>query len=495
MDLDSRRPCPDFRSSLKMRHPHIEEANDGTVAVVCAECATVQEVAESSARFVCKSCAMRWGFRLCPLCGRPFIEAGSGGSRRGRGVWCPHCQERSHIPLFRRDLTPTTAGAWLADFDEDDSDEDEDDPRDYGIDGKDSDVTEPPLIPESLFVADELSKLADLRDRGVLSQEEFDIQKSHLIGATTFGTPSPSPLASGAVPNAVLPLAPARPIHIPTPSAHEAKSGIGQHGNVVFVQPLGNGFAITALVCGIIGAVVGLIPILAVPALIMGILALVFGIAGWKRANKLRAKKGIAVAGVVLGVLAVTLSIVGFVIVHHAFSSLDHAINSSVGNSKSTVPHAPGRTATTQPIAEVGAKLTTRDGATVQVFSYGTFVRPIPPGLAQGGVLPQEEQGIDVQGCASMTGSATSFNPLYFTLKMTDNTTAPVELGAVDRQIDSSDQSAGSCVRGAVGFQVPDGEIPAEVIFQPPGVENALRWSVNPGRFPVLHGGLKQVSP
>ncbi len=32
-------------------------------------------------------------------------------------------------------------------------------------------------------VAEELSKLADLRDRGVLTQDEFDAQKQRLLGA------------------------------------------------------------------------------------------------------------------------------------------------------------------------------------------------------------------------------------------------------------------------------------------------------------------------
>lgn len=46
----------------------------------------------------------------------------------------------------------------------------------FGGNSKDS------LVAPSAFVADELSKLADLRDRGVLTDEEFAAQKAKLLG-------------------------------------------------------------------------------------------------------------------------------------------------------------------------------------------------------------------------------------------------------------------------------------------------------------------------
>ena len=90
---------------------------------------------------------------------------------------------------------------------------------------------------------------------------------------------------------------------------------------VVVVAKTGNGMAVAALTLGIIGALVGLIPILAVPALICGLLALVFGFVGLSIAkNPLRSGKGMAIAGIILGTAAVALAIVGFVIVNNAFS-------------------------------------------------------------------------------------------------------------------------------------------------------------------------------
>lgn len=76
---------------------------------------------------------------------------------------------------------------------------------------------------------------------------------------------------------------------------------------------------VAAFVCALIGVVIGLIPILALPALVLGVLGVVFGLVAWKRAVRQRTAKGLAIAGFILGLLAFGLSIIGFVIVANAF--------------------------------------------------------------------------------------------------------------------------------------------------------------------------------
>lgn len=72
----------------------------------------------------------------------------------------------------------------------------------------------------------------------------------------------------------------------------------------------GNGLAVAALVLGILGAVLCLIPIVNVFALILGIIALPLGIVGWVGAKKgARSGLGISIAGTVLA----GLTIFGFV--------------------------------------------------------------------------------------------------------------------------------------------------------------------------------------
>jgi hypothetical protein len=89
-----------------------------------------------------------------------------------------------------------------------------------------------------------------------------------------------------------------------------------------------NGFAVTALVCGIGGALLGLIPILSIPALIAGVVALVFGLVGRGRVKRLGVTgKGMATAGVILGSIAIVLGIIGFVIVQNAFDELENDLD------------------------------------------------------------------------------------------------------------------------------------------------------------------------
>ena len=80
--------------------------------------------------------------------------------------------------------------------------------------------------------------------------------------------------------------------------------------------------AVSGMVLGIVGVIFGLIPILAVPALICGALALIFGGVGLNavRTDPRRAGKGMAIAGIALGAVAVILAIAGFVIVANAFN-------------------------------------------------------------------------------------------------------------------------------------------------------------------------------
>lgn len=84
-----------------------------------------------------------------------------------------------------------------------------------------------------------------------------------------------------------------------------------------------NGMAVAALVLGIIGAVFGLIPITFFIALICGVLALIFGIVGWRKANRGAERKGMAIAGLVLSLVALGLGVLGANIVGDVADELD----------------------------------------------------------------------------------------------------------------------------------------------------------------------------
>ena len=89
---------------------------------------------------------------------------------------------------------------------------------------------------------------------------------------------------------------------------------------VMYVQQRSNnGMGVAAFVCALIGVVIGLVPFLALPALVLGVLGVVFGLVAWNRAERQQTTKGLAIAGFILGLLAFGLSIIGFVIVANAF--------------------------------------------------------------------------------------------------------------------------------------------------------------------------------
>lgn len=95
------------------------------------------------------------------------------------------------------------------------------------------------------------------------------------------------------------------------------------------------GSAVTSLVAGIIGSVMGLIPILSIISFPAAVVAIVCGLIARKRAM---GKWGIA-----LGVLALVLAIISFVIVQKALSDFGHctdAVSNDLQNSTDTADAA-----------------------------------------------------------------------------------------------------------------------------------------------------------
>jgi len=74
---------------------------------------------------------------------------------------------------------------------------------------------------------------------------------------------------------------------------------------VYIQQPKTSGFAVTALVTGIIGLVFSWVPVL---DLILAIVAITFGSLGWHYASsKGLAGKGMAIAGLTMGIITVVI--------------------------------------------------------------------------------------------------------------------------------------------------------------------------------------------
>ncbi|GAA4916376.1 DUF4352 domain-containing protein [Streptomyces coeruleoprunus] len=102
------------------------------------------------------------------------------------------------------------------------------------------------------------------------------------------------------------------------------------------VGPARNGLGIAALVLGIIGTVSGFIPLFFWLAGILGLIALILGLAGRGRAKRGEAtNKGVALTGALLGLAALILSVVGAVI---TFKAVDDAVTDIKKELNSTAP-------------------------------------------------------------------------------------------------------------------------------------------------------------
>ncbi|MEE1005981.1 MAG: DUF4190 domain-containing protein [Acutalibacteraceae bacterium] len=74
-----------------------------------------------------------------------------------------------------------------------------------------------------------------------------------------------------------------------------------------------NGMAIAALVCGILGIVGSFIPVIAYFTTVLAILGIIFGAKGKKQADLTNSGKGIATAGLVLGIIGTVFGLVGVI--------------------------------------------------------------------------------------------------------------------------------------------------------------------------------------
>jgi hypothetical protein len=92
-----------------------------------------------------------------------------------------------------------------------------------------------------------------------------------------------------------------------------------------------------AFICGVFGAVIGLIPLLGILAIPLGLIAFVLGLMGWRRKPQ-RAK--LARVSTVLGIAAIALGIIGIVIVNDAFDELEEVFDTNLDESPSSPAEA-----------------------------------------------------------------------------------------------------------------------------------------------------------
>ncbi len=85
------------------------------------------------------------------------------------------------------------------------------------------------------------------------------------------------------------------------------------------------GMSIAALVCGILGIVGSFIPVVGYFTLVLAILGIIFGAKGMKKAKSTNQGKGLAVAGLVLGIVGTSFAVIGILCVACAAAAVGSA--------------------------------------------------------------------------------------------------------------------------------------------------------------------------
>jgi hypothetical protein len=145
-------------------------------------------------------------------------------------------------------------------------------------------------------------------------------------------------------------------------------------------QPHRNGFGITALVAGLVGICISLIPLFGLGAIIAGIIAVIFGLLGFDRARRgIATNTKMAITGTIAGLVAGALGICGLVIVDNAFSDLGNSLKGAAPSvAAPAAPAAPasGNDSGGQDQSTTGAfgqTITWPDGVAVSVSKPETY--------------------------------------------------------------------------------------------------------------------------
>ena len=112
-------------------------------------------------------------------------------------------------------------------------------------------------------------------------------------------------------------------------------------GHHLTAAPMRNGLGVAALACGLTGILLGQVPLLFIGSGALGVLAIVFGIIGIRRARRGQASnRAMAVTGLVTGVVAFGLAIWGAVIIMSGLNTfsgeLDHLDHGTAAPAQAT---------------------------------------------------------------------------------------------------------------------------------------------------------------
>ena len=115
---------------------------------------------------------------------------------------------------------------------------------------------------------------------------------------------------------------PAQPGPVPGPPPEASPYGYAPQQTIIYGRQ-GNGIGIAAGVCGIVSVALCWIPFVDYVSIILGALAVVFGVIGVRIANRTGgAGKGMAVTGIVCGIVGLAIAIIFLLLIYALVSSV-----------------------------------------------------------------------------------------------------------------------------------------------------------------------------
>ncbi|WP_405390348.1 DUF4352 domain-containing protein [Streptomyces sp. NBC_01102] len=252
-------------------------------------------------------------------------------------------------------------------------------------------------------------------------------------------------------------------------------------GQVPGLRPARNGLGISALVLGIIGTVSGLIPLLFWLAGILGVIALILGLAGRGRAKRGEASnKGVATFGAVLGLVSLILSVVGAVL---TFKAVDDVVNDiskeTQGSSASAKPGSTeddkkGDAAKDAPASEDEPAAETLEGRDTAVYDDGLEVTV----SAAAAYTPDAYAAGHTKGNDAYKVSVVIENK---TKEKFDSALVSVDARAGEDGVDAEQVFDGKVGTGFTGTVLPGKKITVQFAFDAPADAKKLTVEVSPG--------------
>ena len=244
--------------------------------------------------------------------------------------------------------------------------------------------------------------------------------------------------------------------HVQPPTAPQVPTAVvGPATN----NPARNGLGTTALVLGIVGCVLGVIPFGFTVSWILGLVGVILGFIGISRSRKGVATNGkVAIAGTVLSLLAMVIAVIATVVVFSAVDSAIQSIGTPTGES-GTNASCVGLTYLDQQTTDVCAG----PNGSVLLFGANVSASPFQRATDQ---LGSTELCTNVTITNNSTGTV-AFNVFDFKLQLPSGEVQSFEF-TTQSTLGSGDLVVGGSKSGAVCF--PD---------QPAGGQNVLIYKPN----------------